>query len=132
MNLTDEERKSVVQLRMEKAKKTFSEIALLTDNALWQTAANRLYYACYYAVGALLVQNGFEAQTHKGTINQMGMHFVKTGLLSAELGKMYQRLFELRQTGDYSDWIAIEEEDIKPLVEKAEHFISTVERLIHS
>ena len=130
MGLTDEERKSVVQLRMEKAKKTFSEIALLTDNALWQTAANRLYYACYYAVGALLAQNGIEAQTHKGAINQMGLHFVKTGLLSTEQGKVYQRLFELRQTGDYSDWITIEEEDIKPLVEKAEHFISTVEQLL--
>ena len=78
MGLTDEERKSVVQFRMEKANNTFSEIALLTGNALWQTAANRLYYACYYAVGALLVQNGIEAQTHQGVVNQMGLYFVRT------------------------------------------------------
>ena len=44
MELTNEERKSIVQIRIEKAKNTFSEIVLLTDNALWQTAANRLYY----------------------------------------------------------------------------------------
>jgi uncharacterized protein (UPF0332 family) len=130
MGLTNEERKSVVQFRMEKAKNTFSEITLLTDNALWQTAANRLYYACYYAVSALLVQNGIEAQTHHGIINQMGLFFVRTGLLSQEQGKLYKRLFELRQTGDYSDWIIIKEEDVKPLIEKAEHFIKTIEQLI--
>ena len=130
MGLTNEERKSVVQFRMEKAKNTFSEIALLTDNALWQTAANRLYYACYHAVGALLVQNAIEARTHQGVINLMGLHFVRTGLLSAEQGKFYKRIFELRQTSDYSDWIIVEEEDIKPLVEKAEYFIKTIEQLI--
>ena len=44
MGLTDEERKDVVQYRMEKAKNTFSEITLLVNNELWHTAANRLYY----------------------------------------------------------------------------------------
>ncbi len=66
-----------------------------------------------------------ETQTHNGTINQLGLHFVRTGLLLAEQGKFYKQLFELRQTSDYSDWISIEENDVKPLVEKAGDFIST-------
>jgi len=132
MGLTDEERKSVVQFRIEKAKKSFSEIALLTDNALWQTAMNRLYYACYYAVSALLIQNGIEAKTHHGVINQMGLHLVRTGVLSSTQGKLYQRLFELRQTGDYSDWIILEENDVKSLVEPAEKFIAEIENLINN
>jgi len=131
MSLTNDERNSVVQFRMEKAKSTFSEIALLIDNALWQTAANRMYYACYYAVSALLVQNGIEAQTHHGVINQMGLHFVTTGLLPVEQGKFYQQIFELRQTSDYSDWITIDESDIKPKVEKANNFINTIEEIIN-
>jgi uncharacterized protein (UPF0332 family) len=130
MGLTDEERKSVVQFRMEKAKNTFSEIALLTDNALWHTAANRLYYACYYAVTALLIQNGIEAKTHHGVLNQMGLHFVRTGLLSMEQGNLHKRLFELRQTGDYSDWITITKEDIMPLIESVNNFIDKIEELI--
>ena len=130
MRLTDEERKSVVQFRIEKAKKTFSEITFLIDKELWIIAANRLYYACYYAVSALLIQHGVEAQTHRGVINQMGLNFVKTGFLSTEQGRFYQRLFELRQTGDYSDWVTIEEADVKPYIEKAEHFIKTIEQLI--
>ena len=131
MGLTDKERKIVVQFRIEKAKKVFSEIALLIENTLWQTAANRLYYACYYVVSALLIQNGIEVRTHHGVINQMGLLFVKTGLISPENGELYQRLFELRQTGDYSDWINVEEEDIKPYVEPAQQFITTIENLIN-
>ena len=130
MGLANEERKSVVQFRMEKAKNTFSELPLLIDNALWQNAANRLYYACYYAASALLMQNGIEAQTHHGVISQIGLHFVRTGLLSIEQGKFYQRLFELRQTSDYSDWVVIDKNDIEPLVEKANIFINTIEQLL--
>jgi len=130
MGLSDEERNSVVQFRMEKANKTFAEIDNLKKLGYWQTAANRLYYACYYAVSALLIQNGIVAQTHSGVINQFGLHFIRKGLLSAENGKFYKRLFELRQTGDYSDWIDVDEEDLTPLIPKAQKFIETIEKLI--
>ena len=132
MGLTDENRKFVVQFRVEKAKNTFSEIALLVDNELWHTAANRLYYACYYVVSALLIQNGIEVRTHHGAINQLGLLFVKTGIISIENGDLYKRLFELRQTGDYSDWITVKESDIVPLIEPAENFIKTIEQLINN
>ncbi len=42
MRLTDEERGAVVQLRLERAKKTYAEVSILVDNKLWQTAATRL------------------------------------------------------------------------------------------
>ena len=130
MGLTDEERKAVVQFRMEKAKKTFSEITLLTDNALWHTAANRLYYACFYAVTALLIQNGIVAKTHQGVINQFGLHFVKTDIFSQNEGKFFKRLFELRQDGDYEDWITLNEEDIIPLIDPVKNFIDKIEQLL--
>ena len=130
MGLTDEERKSVVQFRMEKARNTFSEISLLTNNNLWQTAANRLYYACYYAVTALLIQNGIESKTHQGVINQLGLHFVRTEKISQKDGKLFKDLFELRQDGDYTDWMTITENDIMPLIEPAKKIIDKIEQLL--
>ena len=130
MGLTNEERNSVVQFRIVKAKNTFSEIALLTNHALWQNAANRLYYACYYAVTALLIHHGIETKTHQGIINQMGLHFVLTGILSQKEGMLFKDLFELRQECDYADWIVINKEDIIPLIEPAEKFIAKIEKLI--
>lgn len=44
------ERRELVLYRLNKAQETLSEIDLLVANQLWNTAVNRLYYACYYAV----------------------------------------------------------------------------------
>jgi uncharacterized protein (UPF0332 family) len=128
MGLSDEERKEVVRYRIGKAKNTFSEIALLTNNALWHNAANRLYYACYYGVTALLIKNGIETKTHQGVSNQFGFHFVKTEVFSQKEGRLFKNLFELRQDGDYDDWIDIIEEDVVPLIDPVRNFIDKIEQ----
>lgn len=81
-------------------------------------------------VSALLLKNGQSSHTHGGTIGLFGLHFVKTKIVSTELGKFYSELFELRQTGDYDDWKVVTENDIMPLVPLAEEFLHTLEKLI--
>ncbi|MDR0614009.1 MAG: HEPN domain-containing protein [Dysgonamonadaceae bacterium] len=130
MKLSKEEREAVVVHRLQKAKDTLHEAKGNIELAYWHTAANRLYYACYYAASALLIKNGYIAQTHSGVVGLLGMHFISKGIISKEMGKFYLKIFELRQTGDYSDWIAIESVDVQPFVEPAEKFIDTVEKLI--
>lgn len=130
MKLSKEEREAVVVHRLQKDKDTLHEAKGNIELAYWHTAANRLYYACYYAASALLIKNGYIAQTHSGVVGLLGMHFISKGIISKEMGKFYLKIFELRQTGDYSDWIAIESADVQPFVEPAEKFIDTVEKLI--
>ena len=98
----------------------------------WHSAANRLYYACYYAVSGLLVKHGYTARSHGGVFGLFGKHFVATGIVSNEQNKLYRKLFNLRLGGDYNDWFDIEEEDIKPLLEPAERFIAELEQLINN
>jgi uncharacterized protein (UPF0332 family) len=50
--------------------------------------------------------------------------------LSKEYNKLYRNLFDLRQNGDYSDWISVEEDDILPLLAPAQQFIETIEKLV--
>ena len=75
-------------------------------------------------------KNGYVAQTHAGVISMLGLHFVKTGIISKEQGKFYGKLFELRQTGDYNDIMMIEETDVQPLIAPAEEYICFLEKLI--
>ena len=131
MTLKKEEKAALVVLRLQRAKETLAEVKENIKLGFWRVSANRLYYACYYAVIALLAKNNLTAHTHSGVISQLSLHFVKTGLLNAEKGKFYKQLFELRQTGDYDDWITIEEDDIIPLVEPAEKFIAEIDNLIN-
>ena len=130
MSLTAEEKDIIVEHRLKRADETLVEATDLINLKHWHGAANRLYYACYYAATALLVKNGHITRTHGGVVGLLGKHFVLTNIISKEQNKLYQKLFELRQGGDYSDWIDIEEEDIKPLLMPAEQFIASVEKLI--
>jgi uncharacterized protein (UPF0332 family) len=130
MNLTDEERAAVVTLRLERAAET---IIAAQDNIQmehWRTAANRLYYACFYAATALLIKHGHPAQTHSGVIVMLGLHFIKQGIISKEQGKLYQDLFEMRQTGDYDDWIIIDPDEVKAHLAPAKELIDAIVKLI--
>jgi len=130
MSLTETERKEVVKHNLEKANDTLAEIPVLIEHKFYRTAANRLYYACFYAATALLINDGYEAHTHSGVKTLLGLHYIKENKIDKSFGKMYEKLFDLRQKGDYSNWIDIKEEDIKPLLEPAEKFIAEIENLI--
>jgi len=132
MTLQQEDRNALVTVRFQRAKETMLEVKGNMQLGHWRIAANRLYYACYYAVSALLIKNNFTAHTHAGVINQFGLHFVTKGFISKEQGKFFKQLFNLRQSGDYDDWFDIDEEDVKPLVEPAERFIAEIENLINN
>ncbi|GHT60788.1 UPF0332 protein [Bacteroidia bacterium] len=130
MKLTDEQRKPIVDLYFEKANETMSDALLLVNAQRWQGAVNRLYYACYNAVRALLMYNGIHANTHAGVRSQFGLNFVTTKKIDNQYNKFYSKLFELRQTGDYDVFSEITEKDVVPLVSLAEDFIQTIEKLI--
>ena len=62
----------------------------------------------------LLIANGDTAQTHSGVRHIFGLKFIKTGVLSPEIGRLYHRLFSMRQTGDYDDTYDVAAEDVLP------------------
>lgn len=88
-----------VNYRLHRAKETISEIETLITNEYWNTAVNRMYYACFYAVGALLVKHSIEVSSHSGCRQKFGQHFVQNGMISKELARHYTELFEKRQKG---------------------------------
>jgi uncharacterized protein (UPF0332 family) len=132
MGLTDSERKAIVSLRLDNARQTLEDAKIIANNKLWKSAANRLYYACFYAANALMVRFGFEAKTHGGVIRLLGLNFISKNLISNELGDVYYKLFTLRQKGDYDDWVVVKESDVVPLLEPAEKFIAEIENLINN
>ena len=126
MSLSNEERRAVVEFRIEKSLRALEQAKGVVTLKYWETIANRLYYAVYNAVSALLIANGDTAQTHNGVIHLFGLKFIKTGILPTEAGRLYHKLFTMRQTGDYDDTYGLAEEDVLPYVEPAEKFIKQV------
>ncbi len=130
--MTDTERNEIVKYRLSRAHETLNEVDILIDNQLWNTAINRLYYACYYAVNALLVSIKIKAQTHAGVRQMFGLHFVITGKISRDLGKFYSIIFDKRLTGDYDDFVDHKEEDVLVLFTMAKKFLKEIDKLVET
>ena len=123
-------RDAIVAYRIENAHKTLNDIPILIEHEMWNTAVNRLYYACYYVVSALLINVQIEARTHAGVRQMLALHFTKTQKLSIKLNKFYTDLFESRQSSDYADFIYFDKETVEELYSQAIIFISEIEKLI--
>lgn len=125
-----DEIKALIIYRLEKADRTLETAKNVAGND-WDTVANRLYYASYHAVGALLLKFSSKGpKTHSGVKTLFNQHFVKTGLVPSKLGVFYAKVFQMRQDADYADLIPFLEEDIKPLIPETEKFINTIKKLI--
>jgi uncharacterized protein (UPF0332 family) len=85
MGLTEEEKRAIVLLRLNNARQTLEDAKIIANSNLWKAAANRLYYACYYAASALMIKFGFEAKTHAGIIRLLGLHFISRNHIKNEL-----------------------------------------------
>ena len=130
MKLTDEERKVMVGLQMEKAHRFLDQADEMCKQHYWDIATNRYYYACYHAVQALLIKNGLYAHTHDGLLTQLGLHFVKPGIIDKEYGAFMSRMEQLREKGDYNCFYAITEEEIETIIKPTKELIQKIEELL--
>jgi len=128
--LTEENIEALSQYRQERAHETLAEVPHLCELGYYNTATNRLYYACYYAAVALLTKHHIFPNTHAGVKTMLGMHFVSKGLISKESGRAFTNLYECRQRGDYDDFVYSTQEEVDELYPKAQCFIEEVDTLL--
>jgi uncharacterized protein (UPF0332 family) len=59
-----------------------------------------------------------------------GLHFVKKGIIDNTNGKFFSDIYDLRQTGDYDDYIVFDKDDVIDLLEPANELITKAEGLL--
>ena len=131
MSLKEEERKIVVALELEKADKTLRQMEVQVKAQLWEMVANRLYYALFHAVSAMLIHDSHEVGSHRGAVNRFSMHYVKTGIFTKAEGRLYSQLQGLREEGDYNCSMDVEQNEVEhyinptiELIEKIKNYIA--------
>ena len=122
--------KELALYRLQRARETLKDARILAQAQRWNPCVNRLYYACFYAVSALLIQEGLSSSKHSGVRSLFNRHFVKTNKVSKETARIFNDLFERRQEGDYMDFISFKESQVQPWISEAETFVETVAVLI--
>ena len=130
MALSDEERKTMVGLELEKADRFLKQAGMMCDMEQWDIAANRYYYACFHAVQALFVHNGLSTRRHKGMLTQFGLHFIKTGIIEDRLGAFLNRMEQLREKGDYNCLFDVTKDELLTFVDPAQELVNKIKELI--
>jgi uncharacterized protein (UPF0332 family) len=125
-----EETRTLVRYRLGRAKEALEEAALLLASGYANTCVNRLYYACFYAVSALLLAKGLSSARHSGIRALLHQRIIKPGLLRISHGQTYDKFFDNRQKGDYADLVHFAVQDVQPWREEARAFVDDVEVLI--
>src|SRR4051812_14085988 len=121
--MTPQENEELIKYRFEKAEQTLGEVEVQIQNELWNVAINRLYYACFYAVTALLASEQIYTKTHAGAKQMFSLHFVKTGIIENRFNKFYIEIFGMRQNGDYEDFCDYAQNDVLEFVRPAKELI---------
>lgn len=130
MSLKEEDRKVIVALELEKVDKTWMQIDTQIQAGLWDMAANRLYYSLFHAVSALLIFDHHEVGTHRGAVNKFSLFYVKTGIFTKDDGRLYSRLQQLREDGDYNCSIDVEQEEVEEKIESTRQLIEKIKQYI--
>ncbi len=120
----------LVSYRLKRARETLADARILADAGRWNPCVNRLYYACFYAVSALLIQEGLSSTKHTGLRSLFNRHFVKTNKVPKDKARIFNDLFERRQEGDYVDFVSFEESQVLPWLPEAEAFVQNLADLI--
>ena len=131
MSLTNEERKTLVALEMKKARETYEDIGILIAANRLNGAANRMYYAVFHAVCALLINDDHQVNTHKGSHALFSQHYIKTGILPREYGQLYNQLQTMREESDYNCAYDVEIDELQQRIDPARRLIDDIDKLVN-
>ena len=105
-------------------------LCFLQKKNRWKSCVNRLYYSCFQLIDALLYMENLQIKTHSGLKNSFFQYYIKTGIIDKEFGKLYDKLFDWRNEGDYAVFIEFEKEDVTPLIPQVKNFLDAMQNLI--
>jgi uncharacterized protein (UPF0332 family) len=132
MSLSDAQREHVVKVRLANAGQMLLDASNMLAGGSLRSAANRSYYAVFYAASALAMRDGHTFRRHRGVISYFHEAYIKTGRLPKELGGIFQRAFNSRCDADYDDLVELVADDVAEMLQQARRFVAEVKSLLQA
>ena len=129
--MEEQDKKTLIALYLTKGGETLADAILCIENRRWNSAANRLYYAVFHTLNALLVSDDKPACSHKGMKLVFGKNYVLTGLASEEEAHLLSRMETMRNKADYDCTFTAKEEVVLELYPKVRDFVEHMESLVN-
>ncbi|HUV40961.1 MAG TPA: HEPN domain-containing protein [Sedimentisphaerales bacterium] len=125
-------RRTLIRLWLEKADDALASAELELKQAHTSFALNRLYYACFYAVTALLLQDEKQFARHSAVKSEFVKTYIKSGRIDVKWNVFYQKLFDDRQEGDYIPTVVFEAPEISIRLQQTHEFVKIIRGLIET
>jgi len=121
----------LVKYWIEKAYRTLETAKHDFKGDFLESSLDRLYYAAFYMVLAYLTLEKETFKKHSGVKSFFFRKIIKGGLLDKNYGKLYNKLYYLREEADYTPNPNFEKSEIQVLIKETEDFIKQMEFLIN-
>jgi hypothetical protein len=95
-------------------------------------AMNRVYYALFYTVSALLLEEGRRFKKHSGVRAAFNQEIIKTGRMEQKHGDLYNEIFDERQVGDYVAFTQFDASYVQEKIDACAQFLADMRPLIKS
>jgi uncharacterized protein (UPF0332 family) len=116
-------KEEAIKYRIERAYECLDEAHILAETNHWNTVANRLYYACFYMLGALIIKDDNFANLHNNIKSGFIRIYIKTGVIDEKYGNLYKELYQKGQEEDSQNLIIYKKEEVEPLIAATTDFI---------
>jgi uncharacterized protein (UPF0332 family) len=120
----------LIRFRSGKARETLADARTLLRDGTPSSALNRIYYAMFYEVLALLHTQDLSSSKHSGVRALFNERFVKAGIVPVEQGRLFARMYDFRQKSDYGDFVQIQPEKVAEWFAQATAFIDGLDQII--
>lgn len=128
---TDLDHKSaIIKYWVEKARESIDSAKSEFDSGRNTTAVRNLYYACFYALTAVLLKEGKSFKKHTAVKAALHKDLIRTGMVEPGWGKFYNRIFDSRHEGDYQPLRTFDAEEVKLYLDQGADFIARMENLL--
>jgi uncharacterized protein (UPF0332 family) len=136
----------LITYRIARADESLQAAHLLLEHQLLIPAMNRVYYAMFYAVQAVLALQEAAFSKHEAVLALQEVAFskheqvkgyfnrevIKTGIFPVKFGKLYNMVFEYCQKFDYVDLAMPNETMVRDPLQEAKTFIEQLRDYIHT
>jgi len=128
--VTKDNRRQNINAEMERADEALAAATLLFENGYINDAISRLYYFILYNVRALLLSKDLEPRSHDGAIRLLGLHFIKSGLMSKSTAQVFSKLMKYREEADYNPISIFAKEDFVAFQEEAASLATAIKKYL--
>ena len=127
-------RNNLAKVRYVRAEELLRTANILLKEEDYKSANNRAFYSAEQAIKAILSTIEKNSETHNGILAVFNMEFIHkpSQYFSLEDMKLFRGMGRIREASDYDDFYIILKEDLAVQMQKAEYFISEVEKYLHT